>query len=225
MANASITERIAGVNAQAALQGTVIGGVTEMMVVQDAIARARTIQTIYGQITLPGMSINSDFVIKAIADFKMNVANKNTINFASRVTANDIAVDSLDRPQTYSGQTSFRQTGLTTGAYVPILTQTSGTAVNNVVLHERYIFTDVIEWDPTAGIESVIFIADGDNNSQALGVGKDIRSESSFRVAALDFPQVADNSIRVAARLVQGTDTELVPLGVRIYTGDQARAL
>jgi hypothetical protein len=225
MANPSIVERIAGVNATAILNNTVVPGITEMQVVEDAINRARTVMTIYGLVELPGLTIWKDFVTKAVADFKTNVANNQVVNFTSRVTANDIALDDLTRPAVYSGYTSFRQTGLTTGQYVPILTQTSGTAVKNVLLHERYVITDVIEWDPTAGIEGLIIIADGDNNSQPLSIGSEIRSESSMRVAPLDFPQVADVSLNVAARLVQGSDTELVPLGVRIYTGDQVRLL
>lgn len=229
MASTAITERIAAISAPAILQKTVIPGITEMDIVTNAIIRASTVQTIYGEIKLPGLTIQKDFVTKAVADFKTNVANNNTINFASRVTANDIAIESLDRPQVYSGNLAgagtFRQTGLTSPGIVPILTQTSGTPVNTVQLHERYVFTDVIEWDPTSGIESVLFTADGDLNSQPIAIGKDIRSESAFRVAALDFPQVADVKIQVQARLVVGSDTELVPLGARIFTGDQARSL
>lgn len=229
MANPSITERIANMNAPPQLQSVVIPGITEEMVVDDAIERASKVQTIYGTIQLPGFTVNKQFVKKAVADFKVNVANKNTINFVTRVTANDIAIESTDRPQVYSGSlagaNTFRQTGLSPNTFVSVLTQTSGTPVNTVILHERYVFTDVIEWDPTAGIEGVLFTADGDNNSQPLSIGKDIRSESAFRVAAIDFPQVADIKIQVQARLVAGSDTELVPMGVRIFTGEQVRAL
>ena len=131
----------------------------------------------------------------------------------------------MDRPEVFSGVTSYRQTGLTTGALVPILSSTSGTDINMLVDKERYIITDFISYDPAGGIEGIQIFPDGDNNVAAQSVGNAMRGESSMRIVPLDFPIITDQSLRIEARLNQGTSVELVPVGIRVFVGSEVRAL
>lgn len=228
MTRVALLDRINKIQPEAVLRQEIVPGISELQIAQDAIERARILRTTNGIIELPGLTIWRDTVLKAIADFKENVANSQPLNFASRVTANDIGVESLDRPQVWSGLTSFRQTGLTQGQLLPVLRQgaaNSGAAVNLLANKERYIITDVVEFDPAAGVESIRITPDGDNNIQAQAIGKDMRSEGGVRIAPLDFPIIVDSSIKIEARLNQGTTDELVPLGIRVFVGTEARAL
>ncbi len=200
-----------------------IGDITEMNVVENAIRLARTKMIGDRMVEFSGITRNKDFLIKAVAEFKKNVASNRPISLASKTSVNSIGIESLDRPQIF-GLTTFRQTGLTANTVINVIPTGAGT-FDLTIDEERIIITDLVEIDPAAGVEAITLIDDGDSNRQPESLGLDFRMDGAIRVKELDQPRIIDSSLNLDARLVEGTTLEIIPVGIHMFIGTSQDAL
>jgi len=170
-----------------------------------------------------GITRNKDFLIKAVAEFKKNVASNRPISLTSKTSVNSIGIESLDRPQIF-GLTTFRQTGLTANTVINVIPTGAGT-FDLTIDEERIIITDLVEIDPAAGVEAITLIDDGDSNRQPESLGLDFRMDGAIRVKELDQPRIIDSSLNLDARLVEGTTLEIIPVGIHMFIGTSQDAL
>ena len=193
-----------------------IGDITEMNVVENAIRLARTKMVGDRMVEFSGITRNKEFLIKAVAEFKKNVASNRPISLASKTSVNSIGIEPLDRPQNF-GLTTFRQTGLAAGVINVIPTGAGDFSLT--ADEERMIITDLVEIDPAAGVEAITLIDDGDSNRQPESTGLDFRMDGAIRIKELDQPRIIDRTLNLDARLVLGTTLEIIPVGIHIFIG------
>lgn len=191
--------------------------VGEEALIRAQLDRMRTLILGERVVELPGMTRNLDLIVAAIADFKE--VKKKSVRPLYLATNDDITIEPL-RPQVF-GLTTYTRTGLAPGVINIVPTGAGNYSVDTD--NEIIFVTDVIEFDPSAGVTAIKFTIDGEP-IKPESIRVQIK-DTDLQIYDLASPEMARNTFDLDTRLESGTSTELTPIGAHIAMGHKIPSL
>jgi hypothetical protein len=212
-------ERIWAVDAKAILSRTVIRTYTEYDVMKSAIDRASRLIIGEREVTVPGLSRNSELILKVLADFKAKKRlNVVPLQYAK---SDDITMEvGIIRPE-YFGLDTYLRTGLAVGTchIIPTAAGTFSVPTDNIC-----IITDLVELQPTRHVPTVVF-ADVDGVSQKPLSILDTVGLTDMHLYEIPFPVIADSTLDLDGKVESAGDAEIAPIGAWICLGKDVKPL
>jgi hypothetical protein len=200
---------------------------TEYEVVRDALVGMKTIRIAERELTLPGLTRNTDLCIKVLADFKDK--KKRNVQPLQYAKTDDIVIEPL-RPEQFTVNAvtldNWVQTALAVGerAVLPSVLQDAGGADRAVTVDddEVFIITDWVEMKPSTIFTALQAEVDGTPFNPAE---MRVYRMTDLQIHELDFPWIADVSLDVDGKVESAGDSELTPFGVHICLGKLVKSI
>jgi hypothetical protein len=185
---------------------------TEYDVVKDALVGMATLRIGERELRIPGLERHRDLILKTVAEFKdKKKRNVMPLQFAK---TDDITVEPL-RPEHF-GLDNYVRTGLSVGTVT--LFDISVDTDNEI-----FVITDFCEAKAVPVITAILPTVDGVTQNP-LEMRKDLKI-SDLHLYELDYPLIADASLKIDAKVEASGDSELFPLGVHICMGHKVAKL